>query len=131
MEKFAWSWYCCVGQISRVKVYIGVKIKICLNHVETYTNIFLVSHGFRKYTLLPTSNASVLSYWQEGQMSGFDLYMGQKLKIHQIWLKMVSNYSSENKVPKKNSCDNIICSITIATRQIYWIQSMSMGLDGY
>ena len=37
--------------------------------------------------LLPTSNASVLSYWQKGQRSGFDLYMGQKLKIHQIWLK--------------------------------------------
>ena len=56
---------------------------------------------------------------RRSKMSGFDLYMGQKLKIHQIWLKMVSNYSSENKVPKKNSCDNIICSITIATRQIY------------
>ena len=29
-----------------------------------------------------------------------DLYIGQKPKIHQIWLKMVSNYSSQNKLTK-------------------------------
>ena len=69
------------------------------------------------YILLPTSNVSILSYWQKGQRSWFNLYMGQKPKIHQIWLKMVSNYSAENKVPKINSCDSIICSNTIATRQ--------------
>ncbi len=40
-----------------------------------------------------------------GQRSGFDLYIGQKPKIHEIWLKMVSNYSSQN------ICDNIIAPL--------------------
>ena len=117
MEKFVRPRSCCVCQIFKVKVYIGVKIKICVNRVKTCTNIFVVSRGFRKYILLPTSNVSVLSYWQKGQRLGFDLYMGQTRKIDQIWLKIVSIYLSQNKQPKQNICDKIICSITIATRQ--------------
>ncbi len=46
----------------KVKVYIGVKFEIYANRVKTCTNIFLVSHRFRKYILLPTSIVSVLSY---------------------------------------------------------------------
>ncbi len=73
----------------------------------------LVSHGFRKFILLPTSNVSELSYWQKRQRSGFDLYMDQKPKIHQIWLKMVSNYLSQNKLPKQNIYDKIIQKVLL------------------
>ncbi len=47
MEKFVRPRSCCICQTFKVKVYIGVKIKICVNCVKTCTNIFLVSHGFR------------------------------------------------------------------------------------
>ncbi len=126
MEKFVRPWSCCVGQIFKVKVYVGVKMKICVNRVKTCSNIFVVSRGFRKYILLPTFNVSVLSYWQKGQRSGFDIYMGQKPKIYQILLKMVSNYSSQNTLPKQNICNNIICSLPYQKGNIHLIHNVNL-----
>ncbi len=41
----------------------GVKFKICVNHVKTCTKLYSLSHvDSEKYTLLPTSNVSILSY---------------------------------------------------------------------
>ena len=118
IEKFVRTCRYCVGQIFKVKVYTGVKFEISVNHVKTWTNIFLVS---RKYILLPTSNISVLGYWQKGQRSGFDLYVGQKPKINQIWLKMIWNYSSQNELPKTEFCDNIIMLHYRSNKAIPWM----------
>ena len=117
MENFVRPRSCYVGQILKVNVYIGIKIKICVNCVITCTNIFLVSRCFRKYILLPTSNVSVLSYLQKmSKVRVWSLYGSKAWNSSVFLIENGLKLFAQNKLPKQNICD-IICPTNITTRQ--------------
>ena len=79
----------------RVKFAISI-----INHVKTrYQYIPCLTWIEKIYTFTYFQYLS-LGLLKKGRRSGFHLYESQKLKIHQIWLKMVSNYLSQKEILK-------------------------------
>ena len=84
-------------------------------HVPTYSSSHMDSENIYFYLgLLPMSQSWVIDKKIKGQC------------LISIWIKAqnssdlvekISNYLSQNKLPKQNIYNKIICSITIATRQ--------------
>ncbi len=108
----------------KVKVYKVVKLEICVYRGKTMYQHISHLKWMQKNILLPTSNDSVLSYWQKGLIS-----MVRSLKFIQFGLVynrfklFMSQWNFKNRIFMTTSC-----FITIATRQMNsQCQQDSMG----